>query len=101
ARGEPARVRGVAARLDEAFARTVEMLAERKGRIVTTGVGKSGLVARRIAATLTSTGAPAPFLHPVEALHGDVGLVEPGDVALAVSHSGAGDELEALLPLLD
>ena len=100
-RAEAGAIEGVADRLDEAFARTVEMLAERKGRIVTTGVGKSGLVARRIAATLTSTGAPAHFLHPVEALHGDVGLVEPGDVALAVSHSGAGDELEALLPLLD
>ena len=100
-RAEAAAIAGVADSLDEAFARAVELLAERKGRIVTTGVGKSGLVARRIAATLTSTGAPAHFLHPVEALHGDVGLVEPGDVALAVSHSGAGDELEALLPLLD
>jgi arabinose-5-phosphate isomerase len=87
--------------LDDSFARAVAALAERTGKIVVTGVGKSGLVARRIAATLTSTGAPAFYLHPVDALHGDAGLVEPGDVALVVSHGGAGDELEALLPLLD
>jgi arabinose-5-phosphate isomerase len=67
---------------------------------VASGVGKSGLVARRIAATLTSTGTPTFYLHAVDALHGDVGLVEPGDVALVVSKSGAGDELEPLVPLL-
>jgi len=100
-RAEADAIAGAAGRLDESFARAVETLFGRKGKILATGVGKSGLVARRIAATLTSTGAPAHFLHPVDALHGDVGLVEPGDVALVVSHSGAGDELEALLPLLD
>jgi arabinose-5-phosphate isomerase len=100
-RAEALALSRVADGLDDAFARAVEALHERTGKIVTTGVGKSGLVARRIAATLTSTGAPAHFLHPVDALHGDVGLVEPGDVALVVSHGGAGEELDALLPLLD
>ncbi len=87
-------------RLDDKFARAVTTLHERKGKILATGVGKSGLVARRIAATLTSTGSPAFYLHAVDALHGDLGMVEPGDVALVVSKSGAGDELEPLLPLL-
>lgn len=90
---------GVAARLDEGFARAVELLAARQGKVVVSGVGKSGLVARKIAATLTSTGTPAFFLHPVEALHGDAGLVESGDVALVLSKSGAGDELAGVLPL--
>lgn len=99
-RAEAEALAAVAERLDEAFAAAVRLLEERKGRIVTTGVGKSGLVARRIAATLTSTGAPAHYLHPVDALHGDSGLIEPGDVALVISHSGAGDDLEPLLPLL-
>jgi len=90
----------LAADLDDAFARAVETLAARRGKILATGVGKSGLVARRIAAMLTSTGSPAFYLHAVDALHGDVGLVEPGDVALVVSKSGGGEELEPLLPLL-
>ena len=98
-RAEALALAGVADRLDDGFARAVELLHGRKGKIVATGVGKSGLVARRIAATLTSTGAPSYYLHPVDALHGDVGLIEPGDIALVVSHSGAGDELESLLPL--
>ena len=62
-------------------------------------MGRGGLVARKIAATLTSTGTPAFFLHPVEALHGDAGLVEAGDIALVLSKSGAGDELDGVLPL--
>ncbi len=91
---------GVAAdQLSDAFPRAVALLHGRTGKVVASGVGKSGLVARRIAATLTSTGTPTVYLHPVDALHGDVGLVEPGDVALVVSKSGAGAELEPLLPL--
>lgn len=90
---------GIVARLDDGFAAAVDLLASRRGKVVVSGVGKSGLVARKIAATFTSTGAPAFFLHPVEALHGDLGLVEPGDVALVLSKSGAGDELDGLLPL--
>ena len=90
---------GVAARLDEGFARAVTLLATRRGKVVVSGVGKSGLVGRKVAATLTSTGTPAFFLHPVEALHGDAGLVEAGDAAIVLSKSGAGDELAGLLPL--
>ena len=90
---------GVGARLDEGFAAALAVLLGRRGKVVVSGVGKSGLVARKIAATLTSTGTPAFFLHPVDALHGDAGLVEPGDAALVLSNSGAGDELDGLLPL--
>jgi arabinose-5-phosphate isomerase len=89
----------LADRLDGAFARAVALLAARRGKIVVSGVGKSGLVARKVAGTFTSTGAPAVFLHPVEALHGDAGLVEEGDVAVVLSKSGAGDELDGVLPL--
>jgi arabinose-5-phosphate isomerase len=91
---------GLAERLGDAFGKAVETLHARRGKIVCTGVGKSGLVARRMAATLTSTGSPAFYLHAVDARHGDLGLVEPGDVALVVSKSGAGEELLPLLPLL-
>ena len=89
----------VAGRLDEGFGRALALLAGRGGKVVVSGVGKSGLVARKIAATLTSTGTPAFFLHPVEALHGDAGLVEAGDIALVLSKSGTGDELDGVLPL--
>jgi arabinose-5-phosphate isomerase len=85
--------------LDATFVDAVELLLARAGKVVVTGVGKSGLVARKLAATLTSTGTPAVFLHAVEALHGDAGLVESGDVAIVISKSGAGDELAFLLPL--
>jgi arabinose-5-phosphate isomerase len=69
-------------------------------RVVTTGVGKSGLIARKLAATLVSTGIPAQFLHPADALHGDLGVLQPGDVAIALSYSGETEELLRLLPLL-
>jgi arabinose-5-phosphate isomerase len=85
-------------RLDAAFARAVRLIAESPGRVIVTGVGKSGLIARKIAATLTSTGTPATFLHPVEGLHGDLGLVGPSDVAILLSKSG---ETTELLPLLE
>ena len=84
-------------RLGESFARAVLMVAESKGRVIVAGVGKSGLIGRKIAATLTSTGTPAYFLHPVESAHGDLGLVGPDDVALLLSKSGESDELLALL----
>jgi arabinose-5-phosphate isomerase len=84
-------------RLGPEFARAVELIANAKGRVIVTGVGKSGLVARKIAATLTSTGTPATFLHPVESVHGDLGIVGNGDVALLISKSGESDELLALL----
>jgi arabinose-5-phosphate isomerase len=84
-------------RLGPEFARAVELIARATGRVIVTGVGKSGLVGRKIAATLTSTGTPATFLHPVESVHGDLGIVGNGDVALLISKSGESDELLALL----
>ncbi len=84
-------------RLAEPFARAVLMIAESKGRVIVAGVGKSGLIGRKIAATLTSTGTPAYFLHPVESAHGDLGIVGPDDVAILLSKSGESDELLVLL----
>jgi arabinose-5-phosphate isomerase len=86
-----------AERLGDDFARAVELIARASGRVIVSGVGKSGLVGRKIAATLTSTGTPATFLHPVESVHGDLGIVGNGDVALLISKSGESDELLALL----
>jgi len=90
-------VAALASRLDESFDRAVDLLAECTGRVVLTGMGKSGLVARKIAATLSSTGTPAFFLHPAEALHGDLGMLVAGDTVIAVSNSGATAELTELL----
>lgn len=87
-------------RLGEPFARAVDLLAGCSGRVIVTGIGKSGLVGRKIAATLSSTGTPSYFLHPVEGAHGDLGAVRPGDVVLAISYSGRTDELNAILPAL-
>jgi KpsF/GutQ family protein len=81
----------------EAFQRAVELMFDCAGRVVVTGMGKSGLIARKIAATLSSTGTPALYLHPVEALHGDLGMVVRGDVVLALSASGETAEILALL----
>ena len=87
----------VAERLSPAFAAAVRLLASAKGRVIVSGVGKSGLIARKIAATFTSTGTQASFLHPVDSLHGDLGLVGRDDVALVLSKSGASDELFGLV----
>jgi arabinose-5-phosphate isomerase len=87
-------------RIGQALADAVDAIADARGRLMVTGVGKSGLVARKIAATLTSTGTPSLYIHPVEAAHGDLGLVGRGDAALIVSKSGGGDELRALIPAL-
>jgi arabinose-5-phosphate isomerase len=81
----------------EAFQRAVDLMFHCAGRVVVTGMGKSGLIARKIAATLSSTGTPALYLHPVEALHGDLGMVVRGDVVLALSASGETEEILALL----
>ncbi|MDL2315750.1 KpsF/GutQ family sugar-phosphate isomerase [Desulfovibrio sp. OttesenSCG-928-A18] len=86
--------------LGSSFALAVEMLVSCKGRVAITGIGKSGLVGRKIAATLSSTGTPAYFLHPVEGAHGDLGAVRENDVIIAISHSGKTDELNAILPAL-
>jgi len=87
--------------LDGRFEEAVELLLQSKGRVIVTGMGKSGLVAGKIAATLCSTGTSAFFLHPAEALHGDLGLVRGDDVVLALSKSGRTAELSQLLPLFD
>ena len=93
-------VQGLLDRLDENFVRAVEMLLSCEGRVVVTGIGKSGLVGRKIVATLTSTGTPAIFLHPVEGLHGDLGMVTAKDIILAISNSGETAEIINLLPSL-
>jgi len=90
-------IRRVAAHLGPAFATAVRLLAGAKGRLIVSGLGKSGLIGRKIAATLTSTGSPASFLHPVDSLHGDLGLVSRDDVAILLSKSGASDELFGLV----
>ena len=93
----------VAAGLDDAFARAVQCLVEalgRRNKVVVAGVGKSGNIGRKIAATLSSTGAPAVVLDPVDALHGDLGVVHEGDVVLVLSYSGESDELVHLMPAL-
>ena len=84
--------------LDASFSAAVDLLMACKGRVIVAGVGKSGLIGRKIAATLTSTGTPATFLHPVESVHGDLGLVGPSDVGILISKSG---ETEELFPLLE
>lgn len=93
-------VLGLEARLDENFVRAAELLSQLQGRVIVTGLGKSGLVARKIAATLTSTGTPAFFLHPVEGVHGDLGMVLRDDLLLAVSKSGESGELHGLLSVV-
>jgi len=87
-------------RLDDQFERAVEMIYGCSGRTIVSGIGKSGLIARKIVATLNSTGSPSLFLHPVEGMHGDLGMVTPEDVILAVSNSGETEELTAILPAL-
>src|ERR1700704_1326887 len=87
----------IAGPMAAAFQRAVDMMFSCAGRVVVTGMGKSGLIARKIAATLSSTGTPALYLHPVEALHGDLGMVVRGDVVLALSASGETEEILQLL----
>lgn len=93
-------VRALAARTGEAFARAVRMMLVVRGRVVVMGMGKSGHVGRKIAATLASTGTPALFVHPAEASHGDLGMVKPVDLVLAMSNGGESDEITIILPLL-
>jgi arabinose-5-phosphate isomerase len=87
-------------RLDERFVQAVNMVLTVQGRVVVTGMGKSGHIGRKIAATLASTGTPAMFVHPGEASHGDLGMIKAVDVVLAISNSGESDELVAILPVL-
>ncbi|OLB15146.1 MAG: D-arabinose 5-phosphate isomerase [Gemmatimonadetes bacterium 13_2_20CM_69_8] len=97
---EAAAIERVAERLGPPFAAAVRLLAAARGRLIVSGVGKSGLIARKLAATLTSTGTPASFLHPVDSLHGDLGIVDRDDVAILLSKSGASDELFGLVSQL-
>lgn len=87
-------------RLGEEFVRAVEILYECQGRVVLTGMGKSGFIAKKIAATLTSTGTPAFYLHPAEGVHGDLGMIVRGDVVVAVSNSGSTAEIMEIVPFL-
>lgn len=87
-------------RLDGAFAEAVDRIRSRSGKIVVIGMGKSGIVGRKAAATLSSTGSPAVFLHPAEGLHGDLGLVQRGDVAIVISNSGASPEIVEIIAAL-
>jgi arabinose-5-phosphate isomerase len=88
-------------RLGPAFAQAIEILKTAAGRVIVSGVGKSGLIARKIAATFTSTGTPATYLHPIDSLHGDLGIVSSKDVAILLSKSGASDELFGLVGQLE
>jgi arabinose-5-phosphate isomerase len=94
---EAAAILALLDRLDARFDRAVQLLRECKGRVILTGMGKSGIICRKIAATLTSTGTPAFFLHPAEAVHGDLGVLQRDDVVVALSYSGETDELLHLL----
>jgi arabinose-5-phosphate isomerase len=96
-RTEAAAILALVDRLDGDFERAVQMLFECRGRVIVTGMGKSGIICRKIAATLSSTGTPAFFLHPAEAIHGDLGAIRDDDIVIAVSHSGETDELIRLL----
>jgi arabinose-5-phosphate isomerase len=94
-------IRDVLARLDSSFEEAVALLLGCKGRVVVTGMGKSGLIGRKIAATLSSTGTPSFFLHPAEALHGDLGMLARGDVMLAISYGGETVEIIQLLATIE
>jgi len=91
---------GLKSRLDARFTQAVHMMLNVKGRVVVTGMGKSGHIGSKIAATLASTGTPAMFVHPGEASHGDLGMIKAVDVVLAISNSGESDELVSILPVL-
>ena len=96
-RTEAAAILGLVDRIDGDFERAIELLFRCRGRVIVTGMGKSGIICRKIAATLSSTGTPAFFLHPAEAIHGDIGAIRDDDVVMAVSHSGETEELVRLL----
>src|SRR5438128_1063384 len=93
-------IEALASRLDGRFEEAVRVLLSCRGRVVTTGVGKAGAIARKLAATLSSTGTPALYLHPAEGVHGDLGVVTAQDVVIALSYSGESDEVVRLLPTL-
>ncbi|MDT8441268.1 MAG: KpsF/GutQ family sugar-phosphate isomerase [Desulfuromonadales bacterium] len=93
-------VTAMADRLNADFVRAVQMLLDCRGRVVVTGMGKSGLICQKMAATMASTGTPALFLHPAEGVHGDLGMLMKGDVVIAVSNSGETEEITRILPII-
>jgi arabinose-5-phosphate isomerase len=97
---EAAAVLGLKTRTGEGFARTVQLMLDVRGRVVVMGMGKSGHIGRKIAATLASTGTPAMFVHPAEASHGDLGMIKPIDLVLAISNGGESEEITVILPVL-
>jgi arabinose-5-phosphate isomerase len=99
-RNEAKALEDAAAEIGSEFVAAVEMIARCQGRVITTGVGKSGHVARKIAATLSSTGTPASFIHTSEVVHGDLGGLRKGDIVLALSHSGETPEILAAMPMM-
>ena len=97
---EAAAILALVGRLDEHFERAVDLLRHCKGRVILTGMGKSGIICRKIAATLTSTGTAAFYLHPAEAVHGDLGVIQADDVVVALSYSGETHEILRLLEFI-
>ena len=97
-REEAAAVLGLQKKLDDSFEMAVNMIASARGRVILTGMGKSGHIARKVAATMASTGTPAFFMHPAEAIHGDLGMVTSEDVVIAYSNSGETAEVINILP---
>lgn len=93
-------VEALVERLDERFAKAVEMVLACSGRVVVTGMGKSGLICQKMAATMASTGTPTIFLHPAEGVHGDLGMLMKGDMVIAVSNSGETEEITRILPII-
>jgi arabinose-5-phosphate isomerase len=93
-------VRALVDRIDERFLAAVSLILSRQGRVLVSGMGKSGHIARKIASTLSSTGTPAYFVHPAEASHGDLGMIESGDIFIALSYSGSSEELLEIVPLV-
>jgi len=99
-KAEAAAVLALVDRIDDQFAKALDMILACEGRVVVTGMGKSGLICQKIAATMASTGTPAFFLHPAEGLHGDLGMLMKGDVVVAVSNSGETEEITRILPVI-
>src|SRR6266487_2009468 len=97
---EAAAIVGLIDHLDDTFVQVVEVINACSGRVISMGLGKSGIICKKISATLASTGTPSFFLHPAEAIHGDLGMVVRGDVVLAISYSGETEELVSLIPRL-
>ena len=93
-------VAALAGRIDEQFVRAIDIILQSHGRVIVSGVGKSGHIGSKIAATLASTGTPAYFVHPAEAAHGDLGMIQPDDVLIAISNSGNAEELLVIVPFV-